>query len=222
MNRKMALLTGGSRGIGSAIHSALIKTGWNVIAPTRSDLDLASSESIKSFLASLSQPISGLVLNAGINEPAPLSELSLEAWLRVQQVNSTASFELISGLAPAMARTGFGRIVGISSSYVDRSRLGRSAYSASKASLESLIRSTAIEYAEFGVVANCVAPGFVDTDLTHANNSPEMIEQLVANVPVGRLAKVEEIGSAVAFLMSFDNAYITGQTLRVDGGFSCR
>jgi 3-oxoacyl-[acyl-carrier protein] reductase len=120
-----------------------------------------------------------------------------------------------------MASAGFGRVVGISSAYANRARTGRAAYSASKAALEALIRSVAVEFARSGVVANCVAPGFVDTELTRKNNTPQMIDALLQRVPVGRLASPAEIGRTVAFLMAPENEYITGQTIAVDGGFAC-
>jgi 3-oxoacyl-[acyl-carrier protein] reductase len=221
MTARTALVTGGSRGVGAGVVEALIADGWTVVAPARSDLDLAELDSIAAYVESVAAPIDGLVLNAGINLPAPLGELSMAAWQEIMGVNATASFALVSALCPGMAERGFGRVVAISSAYATRARAGRAAYGASKAALEGLIRAVAVEYAGSGVVANCVAPGFVDTDLTRRNNTPEMIDALLERVPVGRLATPTELGRAVAFLMSPDNAYITGQTLVVDGGFSC-
>jgi 3-oxoacyl-[acyl-carrier protein] reductase len=207
--------------VGAGVVDALAADGWTVLAPPRADLDLADLDSIPRYLASVTTPIDGLVLNAGINSPAPLGELSMAAWQEIVGVNATASFALVSALCPGMAERGFGRVVAISSAYATRARTGRAAYSASKAALEGLIRTVAVEFAASGVIANCVAPGFVDTDLTRQNNTPEMIESLLERVPVGRLVSPAELGRAVAFLMSPDNAYITGQTLVVDGGFSC-
>ena len=218
--QRTALVTGASRGIGAGVAAALADDGWTVLAPTRADLDLASPGSIADYLDGLEGPVDGLVLNAGVNEPAPLGELSMAAWQAITGVNAMASFALVSALVPGMAARGFGRVVAISSAYADRARAGRAAYSASKASLEALVRSVALAFATSGVVANCVAPGFVDTELTRRNNPPEAIAALLARVPVGRLASVDEVGRAGAFLMSPDNAYITGQTLAVDGGVS--
>jgi len=161
------------------------------------------------------------VLSAGINNPAPIGELTMADWRAINEVNTASSFALVSALCPAMASAGFGRVVGISSAYANRARTGRAAYSASKAALEGLIRSVAVEFARSGVVANCVAPGFVDTELTRKNNTPQMIDALLQRVPVGRLASPAEIGRTVAFLMAPENEYITGQTLAVDGGFAC-
>lgn len=218
---RQVLVTGASRGIGLGIAERLAAGGWSVLAPTRAELDLAEPSSVTAYLSALDGLVSGLVLNAGINRPARIDEMASAHWQAIQQVNLDSSFQLISGLAPAMAGAGFGRIVAVSSAYATRSRAGRAAYSASKAALEALVRSTALEFAEFGVLANCVAPGFVDTDLTRANNSAEAIELLLRRVPVGRLASVADVSRAVEFLMSPDNSYITGQTLAVDGGFLC-
>lgn len=217
----LAVVTGGSRGIGRAIVDELSTEGWTVLAPSREELNLADPSSVATFLESLDSEISGLVLNAGVNSPRALGTLTLEEWNTIHQVNEVSAFQLISALAPDMATRGMGRIVAISSAYADRARSGRSAYSASKCGLEALIRSTAVEFAGSGVIANCVAPGFVDTELTRQNNSEEMIAALLERVPVGRLAEPSEVACAVAFLMSERNRYITGHTLHVDGGFAC-
>lgn len=221
MSARTVLVTGGSRGIGAGIVAALSDAGWNVLAPKRSELDLASPVSIADYLDSLSVPVDGLVLDAGINTPAPIGELTMASWQEIQGVNVTAGFALVSALVPSMAECGFGRVVAVSSAYAGRARVGRAAYSASKAALEAVVRAIAVEFASSGVLANAVAPGFVDTELTRQNNPPEAIAKILERVPVGRLAAIDEIGAAVAFLMSPANTYITGQVLTVDGGFSC-
>ena len=217
----VALVTGGSRGIGRAIVDELSAQGWSVLAPPREELDLANPSSVDGFLSTIDSPLSGLVLNAGVNAPKQVGDLTFQEWQSIQQVNQASAFQLVSALVPAMAARGIGRIVAISSAYADRARSGRAAYSSSKSGLESLMRSVAVEFGSSGVVANCVAPGFVDTDLTRQNNSPETIAALLERVPVGRLADPSEIAGAVAFLMSEGNRYITGHTLHVDGGFAC-
>ena len=215
------LVTGGSRGIGRAVSEVLNVRGWQVLAPSRQELDLADPSSVGAFLSSLTTEVDGLVLNAGVNSPRDLGALSFEEWNKVHQVNETSAFQLVSGLVPMMAQRGRGRLVAITSAYTARSRDGRAAYSSSKSGLEALMRSVAVEYSSSGVMANSVAPGFVDTDLTRQNNTDETIMRLLERVPVGRLAEPMEIAEAVAFLMSDDNRYITGHTLNVDGGFAC-
>ena len=192
-----------------------------MLAPARDELDLSAPASIGRFLDNQGEHIDGLVLCAGINRPAPIGELTISDWQATNAVNVAANFALVSAICPAMASAGFGRVVAISSAYASRARVGRAAYTASKAALEGLIRTVAVEFAGSGIVANCVSPGFVDTELTHINNTPQMIDVLLERVPVRRLASPAEIGRAVAFLMAPENEYITGQTLAVDGGFSC-
>ena len=220
MTTPVALVTGGSRGIGAAIAEYLTDANWQVLVPTRSELDLSNSDSIDEFLADAPK-VFGLVLNAGINEPAEIADIDDATWQRTLDINTASAFRLVRALAPQMAETGGGRIVAVSSAYAARARMGRAAYGASKAALEALVRSTAVEFASSGVLANAIAPGFVDTELTRANNDATAISALLERVPVGRLAKPAEVASAVSFLLSPSNTYITGQTIAVDGGWSC-
>jgi len=218
---RRALVTGASRGIGQAVATALTADDWLILEPPRQDLDLGSTEAISEYLDRLPDPIDGIVLNAGVNDPAPIDTMTRDTWLAIQQVNLTSSVQLVQHLVPIMARRGFGRVVMISSLYADRARPGRAAYAASKAGLESLARSITVEFAMHGVMANAVAPGFVDTELTRRNNPPETLAALLDRVPVGRLGAAEEVAEVVRFLMSPRNTYVTGQTIVVDGGYSC-
>lgn len=220
MRKRIALVTGSSRGIGAAIAEHLASNGWEVLAPGRTELDLADTSAVNNFLAS-NPLIEGLVLNAGINEPKEIGDVSDESWRRTLAINLESSFRLLRGLVPSMAARGFGRVVALSSSYSGRARAGRAVYSVSKAGIEALVRSVTVEFARHGVLANAVAPGFVNTDLTRRNNSADTIEILLERVPVGRMAEITEVAGAVTFLMSENNTYITGQTLIVDGGWSC-
>ena len=220
MTTPVALVTGGSRGIGAAIAEHLTDANWQVLVPTRSELDLSNSDSIDEFLADAPK-VFGLVLNAGINEPAEIADIDDATWQRTLDTNTASAFRLVRALAPQMAETGGGRIVAVSSAYAGRARMGRAAYGASKAALEALVRSAAVEFASSGVLANAIAPGFVDTELTRVNNDASAISALLERVPVGRLAKPAEVASAVSFFLSPSNTYITGQTIAVDGGWSC-
>ncbi|HEY3737966.1 MAG TPA: SDR family NAD(P)-dependent oxidoreductase [Jatrophihabitans sp.] len=222
MAARRVLVTGGSRGLGRAIADVLTERGWQVAAPTRTELDLAEPDSVAAYLAALGEPdFDAAVLNAGINDPSPLEALTDEAWRAVLEVNLTSAFTLTKALAPAMARRGGGALVATSSVYAARARIGRSVYSASKAALSAFISTVAVEYGAQGVRANCIAPGFVDTELTRKNNDATAIATLLERVPMGRLAQPQEIGNSVAFLLSEDASFITGQTLFVDGGFTC-
>jgi len=179
-----------------------------VLRPGRRELDLAAPESVAAYLTSHDEAVDILVLNAGINDPQPLQELSQENWSSTQQVNVTSNLR-------------YGRVVAVSSVYAHRARLGRVAYSASKASIEEVVRSVAVEYGPFGVLANCVAPGFVLTDLTYQNNDAQQLQALAERIPVGRLAEPEEIALFISWLVSAENSYITGQSIAIDGGFLC-
>lgn len=192
-----------------------------MLRPGRQELDLELPESVTAYLASLDDAVDILVLNAGINNPEPLQDLSPENWSNTQQVNVSSNLILLQGLLPGMAAAGYGRVVAVSSVYAHRARTGRVAYSASKAAIEEVMRSVAVEYGPFGVLANCVAPGFVLTDLTHQNNDAKQLEALAERIPLGRLAEPDEIARFISWLVSAENSYITGQSIAIDGGFLC-
>ncbi|MGO9152041.1 SDR family NAD(P)-dependent oxidoreductase [Mycobacterium sp.] len=216
-----ALVTGAARGIGSSVADTLEAKGIRVLRPGRKELDLAVPESVVAYLAGVDEAVEILVMNAGINDPEALQQLSPENWSSTQQVNVTSNVQLLQGLLPRMADAGYGRVVAVSSVYAHRARLGRVAYSASKAAIEEVVRSVAVEYGRFGVLANCVAPGFVLTDLTYQNNDAEQLQALAKRIPVGRLAEPAEIALFIAWLVSAENSYITGQSIAIDGGFLC-
>ncbi|MGO9734375.1 SDR family NAD(P)-dependent oxidoreductase [Mycobacterium sp.] len=216
-----ALVTGAARGIGSSVADTLEAKGIRVLRPGRKELDLAVPESVVAYLAGVDEAVEILVMNAGINDPEALQQLSPENWSSTQQVNVTSNLQLLQGLLPRMAAAGYGRVVAVSSVYAHRARLGRVAYSSSKAAIEEVVRSVAVEYGRFGVLANCVAPGFVLTDLTYQNNDAAQLQALAERIPVGRLAEPAEIALFIAWLASAENSYITGQSIAIDGGFLC-
>ncbi len=216
-----ALVTGGSRGLGRAIVDELTEMGYEVCAPTRTDLDLASSNSIENFIQkNKSAGFSVLINNAGINFPNTLMDTPGELWNETLQVNLSAPEELIKGFLPAMCEMKYGRIVNISSIFAIVSKAKRSAYSAAKSGLDGLTRALAVEFGDQGVLINSVCPGFLDTELTRKNNSPVEIEKIKDSIPLRRLADPKEVARFVGFLCSEKNTYITGQSLIIDGGFT--
>ncbi len=221
MSLQTALVTGGNRGIGKAIAEMFRRQGVNVLTPGRVELDLLSNVAIDRYLASLHDGVDILINNAGINplgSTAEFSDADLEATL---QVSLVAPLRLIRALAPGMADRRFGRIVNISSIWSAVSKPGRVVYSTAKSGINGMTRAMAVELASHNVLINAVAPGYVNTELTMQNNSPEEIQRIVAGIPCGRLAEPNEIAALVCFLCSAQNSYITGQTLFIDGGYTC-
>lgn len=222
-SKRTVLITGASRGIGKAIARKYQERGYKILAPSRQELELASAESVRSYAAVLkSTPVDVLINNAGENPIAEISSLDPAVWERSLAVNLTAPFLLIQQASVAMIQQGWGRIVNISSCFSLVTRRGRAAYGAAKSGLNALTRTAALEYARHNILVNALCPGFVETDMTRANNTPEQIEALRQSIPLGRLATAEEIAAFVFFLGSQENTYVTGQTLVIDGGFLCQ
>ena len=216
-----ALITGASRGIGAAIAEKLESDGCKIITPTRTELDLASDRSIEAYLSALKDPIDILVNDAGINRIANIDAVQTRDLTDTLQVNLLAPFRLVQFLAPQMMARKFGRIVNISSVWSLVSKAGRISYTMSKAAINAMTRSLSVEYAPYNVLVNAVAPGYVLTDLTRQNNSEADLESIRQLIPLKRLAEPREIAQVVAFLCSEQNSYLTGQTIFVDGGYSC-
>ncbi len=218
---RTALITGGSRGIGSAIVKKLTIDGYDILAPTRQEMDLESNESIKSYMTKKKGQIDILINDAGINRIALLNDIKDQDVKDTIQINLVAPLKIIQEVTPNMQKNRFGRIVNISSIWSIVNRPGRTNYSISKAALNSLTRSLAVELAPYNILVNAVAPGYVATDLTRQNNSEEELKIISEAIPVRRLAEPDEIANMVAFLCSEQNTYLTGQTIVIDGGFTC-
>ena len=222
MESKTALVTGTSRGIGKSIKEVLSNDGIEIISPSRNELDLSSSESIDRFLSNLSTDIDIIINNAGIlkvGEPGDFSTGDLNETL---QVNVIAPFKIISGIIEKMKIQNFGRIVNISSIWGQKSKKGRTLYSSSKAALDALTRSFAIEFASYNILINSVAPGYIETDMLKQSNTEEELSNIRDIIPMNRFGKKIEIAELVKFLCSEKNSYITGQVLTIDGGYVCK
>ncbi|MCX7184234.1 MAG: SDR family NAD(P)-dependent oxidoreductase [Nitrosospira sp.] len=222
MKGRVALITGASRGIGAATAELFKKAGARVLTPSRSELDLSDNSSIERYISSVEDSIDILVNNAGINFLAGLEELDQEVLGQTLQVNLVAPLILTQLVAKKMKANRYGRVVNISSIWSVVAKERRLAYAASKSAMNGVTRTLAIELGEHGILVNAIAPGYVNTELTSQNNSPEQIQLISNSIPLHRLAEPAEIAEMAVFLCSEKNSYMTGQVLVVDGGYVCR
>ncbi|MBS0418974.1 MAG: SDR family oxidoreductase [Proteobacteria bacterium] len=234
LDGKRAVVTGASRGIGRAVAEALRNAGAWVIGTrtaAATDPDPACQEWLEADFSDLEQlracadrvRAAGadiLINNAGINKVAPFEAIDPQDFLRIQQVNVLAPLLLCQAVIPAMKLKGWGRIVNVSSIFGKVSRAQRGPYSASKFALDGMTVALAAEHSGHGILANSVAPGFIDTDLTRRVLGDAGIAAVLANVPIGRLGNVAEIARLILWLAGPENTYICGQNIAIDGGFT--
>ena len=234
---KVAVVTGGTRGIGHAI-SVELKNGGYQVAAIYGGNDAAAHKfqaetNIPIFkwdvgdydacVAGLKQvesqmgPISILVNNAGITRDAMLHRMTPQQWRDVIRTDLDSVFNMVQPIINGMRDRGFGRIVNISSVNGQKGQIGQTNYSAAKAGIIGFTKALAQENAKKGITVNCVAPGYINTEMVAA--VPEkVLEAIIAQIPVGRLGKPEEIARCVAFLASDDAGFITGATISANGG----
>ncbi len=231
-SKKTVFVTGCTRGIGQAISkyfeemgATVIGTGTSSNKPSWVDqyesFDFSEMSSLKeccNFVSEVKPDI--LINNAGINQNNPFLKISIDLFSKIQQVNLLAPMLLSQAAIPAMLEANWGRIVNISSIWGIISKEYRASYSASKFALDGLTVSISAEYAKFGILANCVSPGFTDTELTSRMLPPQELAKILEGVPIGRLAKPFEIAKLVGWLASEENSYVTGQSIAIDGGFT--
>ncbi len=221
MNKRVVFITGASRGIGLEIYKKFYSDGYEIIAPSRKEIDLSDINSINNFLDRFDKTVDILINNAGINELAYSYEFENDNLIKVMNVNLFACILISKKIIPSMIKNNYGRIVNISSIWSIVSKPKRYLYSISKSALNAMTRSLAVEVADKNILVNAVAPGFVKTELTFKNNSEEEIKKIESQIPIGRLAEPNEIVNLVYFLASENNSYITGQTIIIDGGYTC-
>jgi len=241
--KRLAVVTGAARGIGRAIVFELLKqgrivAGLDMMEDQLKDLeravqeagfevvtrcvDITQTEKFTEILESLAADFGGigiLVNNAGITKDNLVIRMTDEEFDKVIAVNLRAAFVAIRAASKSMLRNKFGRIINISSVSGVMGNAGQANYSASKAGLIGLAKTTARELAKKNVTANCIAPGFIDTEMARKLAQP-IIDAAVELIPMKRMGTVEEVAKAVAFLAGDDAGYITGQVLCVDGGMA--
>ena len=170
----------------------------------------------------MSEDIDIIINNAGILKVGKHNELSSDDFHEILQVNVVAPFRIISGFVEKMKIRNFGRIVNISSVWGQKSKEGRTLYSSSKAALDALTRSLAIEFASYNILINSVAPGYIETDMLRQCNTEDELNIIRDTIPMKRFGEKIEIAELVRFLSSEDNSYITGQVFTIDGGYTCK
>ena len=239
LSGKTALVTGATGGIGGAIARALHAQGAKVaISGTRREVldslaaeiggaavlpcDLANKDSVEALVPDAEKalgPLDILVANAGITKDNLFIALKDEDWDQVLNVNLTSTFRLARAAVKGMMRRRFGRVIGITSVVGVTGNPGQANYTAAKAGMIGMFKSIGKEYAKRGVTANCVAPGFIATPMTDKLNDKQR-EAILQMVPAGRLGAGADVAAAVVYLASDEAAYVTGQTLHVNGGMA--
>jgi acetoacetyl-CoA reductase len=234
---RVALVTGGTRGIGRAICERLKADGMLVAAGYSGNAEAAEACAreldimvVKGNVGNYADclhaaqavekqlgPIDVLVNNAGITRDGVFHKMTSEQWSEVIRVNMDSLFNMTRQVIEGMRDRGWGRIVNISSINGQKGQMGQTNYSAAKAGMIGFTKALALENARKGVTVNCIAPGYIDTEMVQA--VPEkVLEGIIAQIPVGRLGKGEEIADMVAFLAGERAGYVTGTTLALNGG----
>jgi acetoacetyl-CoA reductase len=234
---RVALVTGGTRGIGRAIVERLKADGLKVAAGYSGNEEAAQACSrelgvmvvkgnvgvfedcriaVEQVAAELG-PVDVLVNNAGITRDGAFHKMTVDQWVEVVSVNMNSVFNMTRQVIEGMRERGFGRIINISSINGQKGQVGQTNYSAAKAGMIGFTKALALENAKKGVTVNAIAPGYVDTEMVHA--VPEKVLQaIIDQIPVGRLGRGEEIADVVSFLAGERASYVTGATLTINGG----
>jgi acetoacetyl-CoA reductase len=234
---RVAIVTGGTRGIGEAISLRLKKMGHIVVANYAGNDDRAMAFSEKTGIAIAKWDVGDheatlagcaavtkqhgdidiVINNAGITRDGTLHRMSFDDWNEVMRVNLGGCFNMAKAAFPGMRERGWGRIVNIGSINGQAGQYGQVNYAAAKSGIHGFTKALAQEGAKFGVTVNAIAPGYIDTDMVAAV-PPPVLEKIVAKIPVGRLGQADEIARGVAFLCSQNGAFVTGSTLSINGG----
>jgi acetoacetyl-CoA reductase len=235
---RVALVTGGTRGIGEAVSVALKDAGYRVAASYAGNdeaaaafrertgipvyrWDVADFDACREGIAQVERdlgPIDVLVNNAGITRDTTLHRMKPEQWQAVIRTNLDSAFNMSRGVIEGMRERGFGRIINISSINGQKGQFGQSNYAAAKAGLVGFTKSIAQENAAKGITINVVAPGYIGTEMVRAVPDDVLKAKILPQIPVGRLGEPEEIARCIVFLAADDAGFITGATLSANGG----
>lgn len=234
---RVAVVTGGTRGIGEAISLALKEKGYKVAATYAGNddaarafserhgiaaykFDVADFEQCQAAIAKIESelgPVEVLVNNAGITRDGTIHKMDRQAWDAVIDTNLGSCFNMCRCVIDGMRARNFGRIVNIGSINGQAGQYGQVNYAAAKSGIHGFTKALAQEGAGKGITVNAIAPGYIDTDMVRAV-PPNVLEKIVAKVPVGRLGKASEIARGVLFLVDDEGGFITGSTLSINGG----
>ena len=234
---RVAIVTGGTRGIGAAISVALKNAGYKVAANYGGNADVARAFTAETGIATYKfdvsdfaavkagvekitaelGPVDVVVNNAGITRDGTIHKMSPEQWAEVINTNLTSCFNLARVVIDGMRERGFGRIVNIGSINGQGGQYGQVNYAAAKSGIHGFTKALAQEGASKGITVNAIAPGYTETDMVAAVPA-NVLEKIVAKIPVGRLGRADEIARGVAFLASDEAAFITGSTMSINGG----
>jgi acetoacetyl-CoA reductase len=237
MAGRVAIVTGGTRGIGKAISVGLKNAGYQVAANYGGNdevakaftaetgiaaykWDVSSFESCKTGVEAVAKqfgPVEVVVNNAGITRDGTLHKMTFEQWNAVIQTNLASCFNMCRCVIEAMRERRFGRIVNIGSINGQAGQYGQVNYAAAKSGIHGFTKALAQEGAGFGITVNAIAPGYIDTEMVRAV-PPNVLEKIVARIPVGRLGRADEIARGVLFLVADDAGFVTGSTLSINGG----
>ena len=234
---RVAIVTGGTRGIGAAISTGLQKAGYTVAANYASNeeaarhfqeaaqvavyqFDVGDFTACKEAVAQIEAdlgPVDVLINNAGITRDGTMHKMDYEQWNKVIQTNLGSCFNMARCVMDGMRVRGFGRIVNIGSINGQAGQYGQVNYAAAKSGIHGFTKALAQEGAAKGITVNAIAPGYIDTDMVRAV-PPQVLEKIVARIPVGRLGQADEIARGALFLVSDEAGFITGSTLSINGG----
>lgn len=235
--KHVALITGGTRGIGSAIAKQLLKEGYLVAATYRHNKNFAENfqketgiqtycwdvKNLDSCLEGVKQveselgPIDVLVNNAGITQDISFHKMDHSQWQDVIATNLSSCFNMCKAVIDGMRSRSYGRIINISSINGQQGQFGQTNYAAAKAGIIGFTKSLALETAQKGITVNAIAPGYIRTDMVSAVK-PDILDKIIARIPVGRLGEPEDVANAVSFLANQKTSFMTGSTITLNGG----